>query len=172
MVKRLVRGVHGEARDDSIWIAVGERLRTRRSDLGLSADSVAEELGIAPDAYADYESGAREAPALVLAEIASLYGVPVLWLFQDVVGRKQEHRLAAPRSSGPAPSYRVATVDERVGYLAECFRKLDLEGQQHLLAIAAELTRPGEGRRAAEPESRPRRAQRMSSWQYASRKSK
>jgi hypothetical protein len=37
----------------------------------------------------------------------------------------------------------VATLEERAEFLAASFRKLDLEGQQHLLAIASALSRTG-----------------------------
>jgi hypothetical protein len=36
-------------------------------------------------------------------------------------------------------TYRVTTLEERVNFLAESFKKLDLEGQQQLLALAMAL---------------------------------
>ena len=119
---------------------VGDRLRARRIHLGLAITSVAEGLGIEPRAYEEYEAGVVQAPASLLAEIANLLDIPVLWFFQDIVGRGGEDERATPCLASP-PSYRVATMDERILFLAESFRNLDLEGQQHLLAIAAALSR-------------------------------
>jgi hypothetical protein len=45
--------------------------------------------------------------------------------------------------ASPHEAYRVATLEERVEFLADSFRKLDLEGQQHLLALAGALSRIG-----------------------------
>jgi hypothetical protein len=42
-------------------------------------------------------------------------------------------RLDMPRT------YRVTTLEQRVNFLAESFKKLDLEGQQQLLALALAL---------------------------------
>jgi len=142
MAKRVLRGVRGHSAERPIWRLVGRRLRVRRMALDLTADDVARRLGIAPSEYQSYEAGARETPALLLCQAADVLGVPVLWFFSDVMADgEQEDELATCVASSAA--YRVATTEERLGYLAESFRRLDLEDQQHLLAIADALSRSG-----------------------------
>jgi hypothetical protein len=83
-----------------------------------------------------------ETPALVLSRIADLFGVPVSWFFQDVdFGVEDDEELL---DDGDSPGiFTVASEDERIQALSECFRSLDLESQQHLLAIAGALSQSG-----------------------------
>jgi hypothetical protein len=73
----------------------------------------------------------------MLSQIAELLGVSVLWFFQDITF---EAETSEPAASPPGGVYRVATLDDRMRFLADAFRKLDLEGQQHLIAIAGALS--------------------------------
>jgi transcriptional regulator with XRE-family HTH domain len=127
-----------EHRGCTLWIHIGGRLQARRIHLGLSIDNVAQELGIKPGAYDAYEAGVQLAPVLLLSRIAELFSVPVLWFFQDIRFHEDHGEMAATKSGDV---YRVATPDERAHYLADAFCKLDLEGQQQLLAIAIALCR-------------------------------
>jgi transcriptional regulator with XRE-family HTH domain len=116
-----------------LWLRIGDRLRSRRTHLGLTTSSVAQELGIDPQAYEAYEAGTEQTPALLLTQIAEVFSVPVFWFFQDVAFEAAD---AQPSLKG---AYRVATLEERMLFLTDSFRKLDLEGQQHLLAVAGAL---------------------------------
>jgi transcriptional regulator with XRE-family HTH domain len=119
----------------AFWRGVGERIRLRRVHLGFSNKMLADELGIDPSAYDAYEAGGVQAPARMLGQLAELLGVSVLWFFQDVTFEEETSELDAR----PGGVYRVATLEDRMRFLAESFRKLDLEGQQHLIAIAGAL---------------------------------
>jgi transcriptional regulator with XRE-family HTH domain len=121
----------------TFWRRVGERIRRRRVGLGFSNKRLADELGIDLSAYDAYEAGREQIPARMLSQIAELFGVSVLWFFQDITF---EEETPEPAASQPGRDYRVATLDERMRFLAHAFRKLDLEGQQHLIAIAGALT--------------------------------
>jgi transcriptional regulator with XRE-family HTH domain len=139
VTKRLVRALPTDARVRTISALVGRRLRARRTHLGLAIVNVAKALGIAPSVYKGYEAGTEQAPALLLADIAELYGRPVLWFFQDVAALEEENRQIGGCCNSPRV-YRVATVEQRVHFLIKSFQTLDLEGQQHLIAIAAALS--------------------------------
>jgi len=136
MVKPLDSELEANPCGSALWTVVGRRLRRRRTELDLDIDHVARTIGISPTVYANYELGVQT-PASQLAEIADLFDVPVVWFFQDV-GIEEK---AAPPVASPAV-YRVATVEFRIQALADAFRKLDLEGQQHLLAISRALSQP------------------------------
>jgi len=112
-------------------------MRARRAHLGLSSRWLADELGIDPHAYDAYEVGREQAPAWVLGQIAELLGVSVLWFFQDITFEADN---SGTNASQPGSVYRVATLEDRMRFLADSFQKLDLEGQQHLIAIAGALS--------------------------------
>ena len=135
MTKGVVDGLqHHPCRP--IWLQVGQRMRARRMQRGHAVHRVAEALGISRASYVRYESGETQVPALLLIQVAELLGVPVVWFFHDTSLPDEE----GGDGCGVSPStYRVATLEQRVGVLADSFRELDLEGQQHLLAIADAL---------------------------------
>jgi transcriptional regulator with XRE-family HTH domain len=144
MIKRNVMKPLGEGPDAGacggpLWAAVGRRLHRRRIELGFSADRVAEWTGVPAESYEGFENGAP-IPASLLAQVADLFETPVVWFFHGVAD-EEEPETETGSDAEPAV-YRVATVEHRVQALAESFRKLDLEGQQHLLAISKALCRP------------------------------
>jgi transcriptional regulator with XRE-family HTH domain len=119
-------------------MAVGQRLQRRRTALGLSVASVADWAGVPAETYAGYERG-RPIPASLLAQVAELLEMPLSWFFEGVVGGDSDESDFTPDAEPPV--YRVTTVDQRIEALAEAFRQLDFEGQQHLLAISQALRR-------------------------------
>jgi transcriptional regulator with XRE-family HTH domain len=137
-IEPVLRGPGVDARSDAVWTGVGRQLRRRRHELGFGIDYVARCAGISADDYERYEAGAPIGAAL-LTQIADLFDVPVVWLFQDVAhGEPDEHEEEA---AAEPVVYTVATMEHRAQALVDCFRRLDLEGQQHLLAISMALTR-------------------------------
>ncbi len=129
-----------DARSGAVWAGVGRRLRHRRDELALGTAHVARTIGIAADDYEAYEAGAP-IEARLLAQIADLFEVPVVWFFQDVAHEEPDEGDDAPAAEPVV--YTVATVEHRAQALVDCFRRLDLEGQQHLLAISMALSRTG-----------------------------
>jgi transcriptional regulator with XRE-family HTH domain len=140
MKVRLERCAPTETDGGTLWVHIGRRLQSRRTELGLSVNDVARQLGIAPRVYQALEDGVERAPASLLGQIAELFRVRVFWFFQDVAFGDESASEALPLPHG---AYRVATLEDRVEFLADSFRKLDLEGQQHLLALASALSRTG-----------------------------
>ena len=126
---------------DDVWRAVGLRLAGRRLELGYSADEVAAAVGIEATEYAPYEQGAP-IPAFLLGDLARLLGCSVAWFFD---GLAQPASDAGEQPDGDAATYKVATVEHRIQVLTDSFRKLDFEGQQHLLAISRALCRASAG---------------------------
>lgn len=133
-----------EAAERSIWLLVGRRMRDCREQRGYPLDRIAEELAVPSSAYANYESGEAQPPALLLGRLAELLDVPASWFFQGASSFHEKDRQVYCDSP---PSFRVATAEHRLGFLTDSFRKLDLEGQQHLLTIADALCRTNGERR-------------------------
>jgi transcriptional regulator with XRE-family HTH domain len=139
MSKSLKRDDEAASRGSALWMVIGRRLHIRRTELSVTIEQVADELCIPSRIYAAYEAGVVETPALLLGQIADLFGVPVSWFFQDVdFGFEDDDELL---DDGDSPGiFTVASEDERIQALSECFRSLDLESQQHLLAVAGALS--------------------------------
>jgi transcriptional regulator with XRE-family HTH domain len=129
-----------DARRDALWTGVGRQLRRRRYELGFGIDYVARCAGISADDYERYEAGAPIGAAL-LTQIAELFDVPAVRFFQDVAHEEPDGREES--TTAEPVVYTVATMEHRAQALVDCFRRLDLEGQQHLLAISMALTRAG-----------------------------
>ena len=140
MIKALKRDLEVAPRGSAISMVIGRRLEVRRSELGVDVEQVADKLGIPPQVYAGFESGSVETPASLLSQIADLFGVPVPWFFQDVAFDVEDEDELAAHTDSPG-IFIVASEDQRVEALSECFRRLDLDDQQHLLAIAEALCR-------------------------------
>lgn len=143
MIKRaMMKPLNGELEADpcgiGVWSRVGRQLHRRRTQLGFDVDRVASHVGIAATTYAGYEAGVQ-APAFLLAQIADLFGVPVVSFFQDVA------REAAEDDETPTQPavYKVATPEYREKVLTEAFRRLALEDQQYLLTISKALSKAG-----------------------------
>jgi transcriptional regulator with XRE-family HTH domain len=133
-------GAHGREGGDTVWSSVGRRLASRRAELGLSAERVADGAGISAADYLDCENG-MPIPAFLLGELAELLDCSVTWFFEGLVDPAAIDGAGAPEPA--AATYKVATVEHRLQALTDSFRKLDFEGQQHLLAISRALTRAG-----------------------------
>jgi hypothetical protein len=141
ITKRAGREAQTGARDSgTVWIAVGRQLALRRKELGYGAERVADTVDLTVADYLDYGNGAP-IPAFLLNELAELLDRPVSWFFEGLIQDSD-----AEGETGPVRvciSYKVATIEHRIEALTESFRKLDFEGQQHLLAISRALCQAG-----------------------------
>ena len=78
------------ATDDDKRI-VGERLAAVRAASGLNQIDFAAKLGLSPRAYANYERGEREIPAMVLKAIAEAMRIDPLWLLMGPGDEPMHH---------------------------------------------------------------------------------
>jgi transcriptional regulator with XRE-family HTH domain len=138
IMKRAATGAKADALGRDVWSTIGRRLALRRAEVGFGADRVAAGVGITVEEYRGYESGAP-IPAFLLGEIADLLDRSVTWFFEGVAPQGAPEGEGVPNAQ--PVTYKVATVEHRIQALTESFRKLDFEGQQHLLAISRALSR-------------------------------
>ncbi len=68
-------------------IHVGARIRLRRNMLGMSQEKLGESLGITFQQIQKYEKGTNRVGASRLQAIATILGVPVSFLFEDLPGQ-------------------------------------------------------------------------------------
>ena len=62
---------------------IGERIRNRRKQIGLSQKKLADQLDIVFQQLQKHESGASRVPASRLYEIAQILNVPITFFFED-----------------------------------------------------------------------------------------
>lgn len=79
---------------------IGERIRLRRTELGLTQDQLAAALGVSYQQIQKYENGANRISAARLWQIGRRLEVPVGWFFDEPgeSGEDPEGRAAHPRS--------------------------------------------------------------------------
>ncbi|HSM95892.1 MAG TPA: helix-turn-helix transcriptional regulator [Rhizomicrobium sp.] len=81
-----LNGALGSLVDDH----VGERIRVRRTELGLTQEDLARQLGISYQQVQKYETGANRISAGRLYEIAGELGVAVAYFFEDFDSGKRD----------------------------------------------------------------------------------
>ncbi|GBD40879.1 hypothetical protein HRbin39_00251 [bacterium HR39] len=75
---------------------IGDRIRRRRVELGVTQEELAETLGVSYQQIQKYEAGTNRISAVYLHRIARRLGVPVEWFFE---GYGEEGREPAPGAS-------------------------------------------------------------------------
>ena len=114
---------------DEIDVHVGERLRTRRIELGLSQVAVSRHLGLTFSQIQKYEKGSNRIGAGRLYHLAALLGVQVSYFFTG---------LESPRAGAASEVEPVASAEE--ARLYEAFARIsDPHARQALLALAATM---------------------------------
>lgn len=134
----LFTGVNSSLRSEPnnkevLLMTTGQRMRSRRKELGISAEKVAERLGVSPATVYRYENGDIEKmPAFLLAPIASALKTSEAYLMGW--------------SDDPAPVVEWSTTEEwdllKV-QLNKDYEQLNVEGQKKLASLARDLVASG-----------------------------
>lgn len=69
---------------------IGQKVRTRRLEIGMSQERLAELLGVTFQQVQKYEKGVNRIAASRLADIAEALDRPAAWFFPERDGRKRE----------------------------------------------------------------------------------
>lgn len=73
---------------DAVDVHVGQRLRVRRSLMGLSQEKLAEAVGLTFQQIQKYERGMNRISAGRLFQFSEILGVPVSYFYDQLSGRK------------------------------------------------------------------------------------
>ena len=87
------QGKRGSGAYNPIDVHVGERLRTRRTLLGLSQTDVADAMGLAFQQLQKYEKGTNRISASRLYDLSHILDVEMAYFFDDI---DQETKKASP----------------------------------------------------------------------------
>lgn len=85
-----------DAEPASLDQQIGERIRLRRTELGLTQDQLAAALGVSYQQVQKYENGANRISAVRLWQIGQRLDVPVGWFFDEVEGTGGDDPAARP----------------------------------------------------------------------------
>lgn len=76
--------------DTTFAMTIAARLRTARERSGLSQKQVADQLHVTPQAYGNWERGARGVPLELLPTFTRVLGRSVAWLLDLDIGLTQD----------------------------------------------------------------------------------
>jgi transcriptional regulator with XRE-family HTH domain len=85
-----------DAEPASLDQQIGERIRLRRTELGLTQDQLAAALGVSYQQVQKYENGANRISAVRLWQIGRRLEVPVGWFFDEADAEAGAGAAAAP----------------------------------------------------------------------------
>lgn len=140
----MVRGRDEEGRPNAIDVHVGNRLRLRRSLLGMTQEVLAKELGLTFQQVQKYERGANRISASRLYDLCRVLGVPVSYFFDDMTPEVEKASPVNMRFGGRAP---VTDVDdpafkrETLELVRNYYRIRDDSARQGLLDLVKQLGR-------------------------------
>lgn len=102
-------------------MSIGQRLRQRRRELGMSQAELAQRLGVTPSAVSNYESGQNAMREEILLQVFQVLDIDANYLYQDVCAGR---------------GFPVS-IEEKA--LVQKYRSLSLPGRQTLQAVADAL---------------------------------
>jgi transcriptional regulator with XRE-family HTH domain len=93
----------GQTRPHEVDIHVGQRLRLRRTLLGLSQGELGRRVGLTFQQIQKYERGINRIGASRLAEFAAVLGVPPGWFFEDMADAARQRVRLLRQGAGAEP---------------------------------------------------------------------
>lgn len=64
-------------------LAIGKRILQRRKEVGITAEKLAEQIGVSQQQFSRYERGATKINVAHLVNIAVILNTPISWFFAD-----------------------------------------------------------------------------------------
>ena len=117
-----------------IDLHVGKRLRRRRRLLGLTQQSLAEQVGIRFQQIQKYECGANRVSAARLFELSEALSVPVQYFYEGLSERDQMSDEDEPGRIAPDVLSKKETMD-----LVRAYYGMGEAPRKHLLDLAKSL---------------------------------
>jgi len=127
---------------NDIDLHVGKRLRRRRRLLGMTQQSLADEVGIRFQQIQKYECGANRVSASRLFELSEALSVPVQYFYEGL--GSDETAKNAPEFLAPDVLSKKETMD-----LVRAYYSISEEPRRHVLDLVKSLEKqkPGSGLR-------------------------
>lgn len=119
---------------NDIDLHVGKRLRRRRRLLGLTQQSLAEQVGIRFQQIQKYECGANRVSASRLFELSEALSVPVQYFYEGLSEHDPIYGKPNPEILAPDVLSKKETMD-----LVRAYYSMGEEPRRHLLDLAKSL---------------------------------
>ncbi|WP_283397320.1 helix-turn-helix domain-containing protein [Wielerella bovis] len=68
---------------DDVDSAIGKRIQQRRKEMNLTAENLAEQIGVSQQQFSRYERGTTKINVSHLVRIAVILNTPISWFFAD-----------------------------------------------------------------------------------------
>ncbi|MGV2052433.1 helix-turn-helix domain-containing protein [Agrobacterium sp. 22-209-1] len=127
-------------------VHVGSKIRSRRRALGISMETLGQQLGVTFQQIQKYERGANRVSASRLQNIASALGVPVRYFFEDMPSEQITSK-ATQTTAFDLPEFVQFVSSVEGQQLNRAFVKIeDPKVRKHIIALiktvsAGEVTR-------------------------------
>lgn len=120
---------------NQIDVHVGEQVRMRRRQLGLSQERLADALGLTFQQVQKYERGTNRISASKLWDTAAFLGVPIDWFFRGIT------TAPAPGVSEPdAPAFQALSIGPEDQELLTAFQRITRKKmRRRVLELVREL---------------------------------
>ena len=89
-LRRYLRSTDGGKQAEAVRKTLGETLRDKRIERGMTQELVAESLGVSRQAVSKWESGKTDPSTANLLALADLYGLPVEELLRGCTAGRRE----------------------------------------------------------------------------------
>ncbi|KPN73075.1 helix-turn-helix domain-containing protein [Neisseria sp. 74A18] len=113
--------------------AIGKRIQQRRKETGLSAEELAEKIGVSQQQFSRYERGATKINIAHLVNIAVILDTPISWFFAD----SQAENLTFSQEK----IYVTVKDDELKSRLDYHWSRLNSEQKRHLINFLDSITK-------------------------------
>mgnify|MGYP001806415959 FL=1 len=146
-VKGRVRGRTEDGAPNPIDRHVGNRVRQRRTLLGMSQEKLGEEIGLTFQQVQKYERGANRISASRLFDLARVLDVPVSFFFDDMdpeVAAASPAAITAGGSAPKMPDIDPMTKRETLELVRAYYRIPDATLRKRLLELAKAAASPTE----------------------------
>ena len=114
-------------------MTVGEKIRARRIELGMTMDDLGNAIGVQRSAINKYEKGSVELTASRISSLARALDVPIFYLLDDDPEDVDQARLEALHQ------------DPRLGLLFDRSRKMSHEDVEFMLQMAERILKERDG---------------------------
>ena len=114
-------------------MTVGEKIRARRIELGMTMDDLGNAIGVQRSAINKYEKGSVELTASRISALARALDVPIFYLLDDDPEDVDQARLEALHQ------------DPRLGLLFDRSRKMSHEDVEFMLQMAERILKERDG---------------------------
>jgi transcriptional regulator with XRE-family HTH domain len=121
-------------RPDAVDVYVGQRVRMRRLQMGISQEVLGKRLNLTFQQVQKYEKGSNRVSASRLQQISNILNVPVAWFFKDAPGS------SGGDNGGPHNAAFTRFIAEQGGQkLMECWVKLTTVERSAVVGLAQNL---------------------------------